>query len=448
MWRKWIATAILMGALAAIGAAQAKFLNNDDVVSMVKAGQADDTILTAIQNQGTDFDVSTKAVLSLKKAGVSKKVIDAMIGAVKDQKEAAAAVISAAQEKAAAQEAEDKADQARADAARAQHAAGGASGAPNAMGAGGAMPAMVGVPTVTMVQNGQKQALSVAHTQIVPTNTQLSPSQMQASSMGSSMNGLASDGGLSSNLGSLAKMLASGGGMPGMGGMGLPIGGLPGAGGKGTAIASTLMMANPMLSGAMIAGSLLKHKMQASQAAAAGATPGQSAPAQGMGMGMGLVPGQSGAAAGMGQGAMTAVWAIPGAKSETVIHGGAATFEVQLDATAGVNPEEYEPVLIRLTSTQTNFRLVGATTLNPAQLQSADANWNLYASFVEQRLPAQAAKVGSGHYTLQAGSGLTAGEYAVVLRPVSKDKKFAGNNVGQNVGDGMIFNCVWSFEVQ
>lgn len=446
MWRKWIATAILMGALAAIGAAQAKFLTDDDIVSMVKAGQADDTILTAIQNQGTDFDVSTKAVLGLKKAGVSKKVIDAMIGAVKDQKEASAAVISAAQEKAAAQEAEDKADQARADAARTQHAAAAGPGAPSAIGAGGAMPAMVGVPTVTMVQNGQKQALSVAHTQIVPTNTQLSPGQMQASSMGSSMNGLASDGGLSSNLGSLAKMLASAGGMPGMGGMGLPIGGLPGAGGKGTAIASTLMMANPMLSGAMIAGSLLKHKMQASQAAAAGATPGQSAPAQGMGMG--LVPGQSGAAAGMGQGAMTAVWAIPGAKSETVIHGGAATFDVQLDATAGVNPEEYEPVLLRLTSTQTNFRLVGATTLNPAQLQSADANWNLYASFVEQRLPAQAAKVSPGHYTLQAGSGLTAGEYAVVLRPVSKDKKFAGNNVGQNVGDGMIFNCVWSFEVQ
>lgn len=447
MWRKWVATALLAGALAAIGAAQAKFLTNDDIVSMVKAGQADDAILTAIQNQGTDFDVSTKAVLSLKKSGVSKKIIDAMIGAVKDQKEAAAAVISAAQEKAAAQEAEDKADQARADAARVQHAAAGAPGASSPMGTAGAMTTMAGVPTVTMLQNGQRQPLGVAHTQIVPTSTQLSPNQMQPSSMGSSMGGLANDGGLASNLGSLAKMFAGGGGMPGMGGMGLPIGGLSGAGGKGTAIVSTLMMANPMLSGAMIAGSLLKHKVQASQAAAAGATPGQSAPAA-QGVGMGLVPGQPGAATGMGPGSMTAVWAIPGVKSETVTHGGAATFEVQLDATAGVNPEDYEPVLIRLTPTQTNFRLVGATTLNPAQLQSADANWNLYASFVEQRIPAQANKVGFGHYTLQPGSGLTAGEYAVVLRPVNKDKKFAGNNVGQNVGDGMIFNCVWSFEVQ
>src|ERR1700720_4651974 len=88
MLRKWVLATILAGALAAVGAAQSapKFLTNDDVVSMVKAGQDVDTIVSAIQTQGTDFDVSAKAVLQLRKSGVPKKVIDAMISGVKDQR--------------------------------------------------------------------------------------------------------------------------------------------------------------------------------------------------------------------------------------------------------------------------------------------------------------------------------------------------------------------------
>jgi regulator of protease activity HflC (stomatin/prohibitin superfamily) len=124
MSRKWVLATILAGALAAIVTAQSapKFLTNDDVVSMVKAGQDVDTIVSAIQNQGTDFDVSAKAVLQLRKSGVPKKVIDAMVGAVKDQKEAAAAVLSAAQAKIAEAEAEDKAEEAKAEAAKAARA--------------------------------------------------------------------------------------------------------------------------------------------------------------------------------------------------------------------------------------------------------------------------------------------------------------------------------------
>jgi hypothetical protein len=97
MLREWVLALILVGALAAMGVAQGapKFLTNDDIVSMVKAGQDESTVLSAIQTQGTDFDVSAKALLQLKKGGVPKKVIDAMISAVKDQKEAAAVLLAA-----------------------------------------------------------------------------------------------------------------------------------------------------------------------------------------------------------------------------------------------------------------------------------------------------------------------------------------------------------------
>jgi len=380
MLRKWVFATILAGALAAIGAAQGvpRFLTNDDVISMVKAGQDQDSIVSAIQTQGTDFDVSAKAVLQLKKSGVPKKVIDAMIGAVKDQKEAAAAVLSAAQAKIAASEAEDKADEAKAEAAKAARAKSAATMA-------GTMP---GQPSVMMVQGEGKQSLVLSHTQIVPTN-----------SKASSLDGLASDGTLTTNLSSIAQSLLSNGMMK------------PGAGGMG----SMAMMANPIIGPAMIATSLFaKHKAN-SNANSSG---------------------------------VTDVWAIPGPKSDTFTHNSQPAFEVSFDGIPGITVDDYEPVLIRLQPSPSNFRLVGATSVNPSQMQSSEANWDLYASFVEQRVPTQATRVASGRYQLQASGGLTPGEYGVVLRPVNKAKKFSGNNVAQNVGDGLVFNCVWSFEVQ
>jgi hypothetical protein len=377
MLRKLVLGMILAGALAAIATAQnpPKFLTNDDIVSMVKAGQDVDTVLSAIQTQGTDFDVSAKALLQLKRSGVPKKVIDAMIGAVKDQKEAAAAVLSAAQAKIAAAEAEDRAEEAKAEAARAARAKAAATMA----------AAMPGQPSVLMVQGGQKQALAVSHTQIVPTN-----------SKASSLDGLASDGSLTQNLTSIAQSLLANGTMK------------PGSG-----VASLAMMANPIIGPAIIATSLLaKHKTNSNS------------------------------------GNVTDVWAIPGQKSDMFTRNSQPAFEVSFDGIPGITVDDYEPVLIRLEpSPQSNFRLVGATAAKPSEMQSSEANWDLYASFVEQRVPAQETKVASGRYQLQASGGLAPGEYGVVLRPVNKAKKFSGNNVAQNVGDGLVFNCVWSFEV-
>jgi len=377
MLRKWVFAMILGGALAAMGAAQSapKFLTNDDIVSMVKAGQDESTVLSAMRTQGTDFDVSAKALLQLKKSGIPKRVIDAMIGAVKDQKEAAAAVLSAAQAKTAAAEGEEKEQEAKAEAARAGRAKAAATMA----------AAMPGQPSVVMVQVGQKQALLVSHTQIVPTN-----------SKASSLDGLASDGSLTQNLTSIAQSLLSNGMMK------------PGAG-----IGSMAMMANPIVGPAIIATTLLaKHKANSNSSN------------------------------------VTDVWAIPGPKSDTFTHHSQPAFEVSFDGIPGITVDDYEPALIRLQPSPSNFRLVGATQVHGSEMQSSTADWDLYASFVEQRVPAQATKVASGRYQVQASGGLAPGEYGLVLRPVNKAKKFSGSGVAQNVGDGLVFNCVWSFEVQ
>jgi hypothetical protein len=60
---------------------QKKALTNADVVAMVKAGLPENTVVLAIQQGPTDFDISAQALIQLKNQGVSPKVLDAMIQA-------------------------------------------------------------------------------------------------------------------------------------------------------------------------------------------------------------------------------------------------------------------------------------------------------------------------------------------------------------------------------
>ena len=44
-------------------------------------------------------------------------------------------------------------------------------------------------------------------------------------------------------------------------------------------------------------------------------------------------------------------------------------------------------------------------------------------------------------------TALLPGEYAVVLRPVSKTEKFSGGDVAQGQCPGLMFDTIWSFQV-
>jgi hypothetical protein len=56
-------------------------LTNDDVMGMVRAGSAQETILEAIRTNRSRFDTSAEALLALKNAGVSEEIIRAMLAA-------------------------------------------------------------------------------------------------------------------------------------------------------------------------------------------------------------------------------------------------------------------------------------------------------------------------------------------------------------------------------
>lgn len=39
------------------------------------------------------------------------------------------------------------------------------------------------------------------------------------------------------------------------------------------------------------------------------------------------------------------------------------------------------------------------------------------------------------------------GEYAIVIRPTSKDVNFSGTDIARNQGEGLLFNSAWGLSV-
>ena len=93
-------------------------------------------------------------------------------------------------------------------------------------------------------------------------------------------------------------------------------------------------------------------------------------------------------------------------------------------------------------------RLVGATEGQERAGARSAMDWPIYSSFVEDRVPTKTDELGSGTWRVTVTSPLAPGDYALVLRPESKDKRFSGADVARNQGAGMLFNAAWPFAVR
>jgi hypothetical protein len=143
----------------------------------------------------------------------------------------------------------------------------------------------------------------------------------------------------------------------------------------------------------------------------------------------------------------TYVWAISNPASANVAKSDSPSLTVNFSVVPGVDPEEFEPALVKLTPSQSGMRLVGATQGKEDAMSSSAADWTIYSGFLEERVKLQTQKLGPGAYRISPASPLLPGEYGVVLRPVSKSKKFAGSDIARYQGDGMMFDSVWSFQI-
>jgi len=60
----------------------------------------------------------------------------------------------------------------------------------------------------------------------------------------------------------------------------------------------------------------------------------------------------------------------------------------------------------------------------------------------------QSSKLANGNWQISPAAPLPKGQYGLVLRPLSRSKKFSGQKVGLNQGEGVLFNSVWTFGVK
>jgi len=150
---------------------------------------------------------------------------------------------------------------------------------------------------------------------------------------------------------------------------------------------------------------------------------------------------------GRGQPTVTYVWGVPGAASANVLKTSTPKLEALFAKAPGVNPDEFAPEIVKLTPAQNTCRLIGATQGKDDARSDNAADWEIYSNFVEDRVPVKLEKISSGDYNVSPQMPLLPGEYAVVLRPIAKDKKFSGADVARGQGPGLMFNAVWTFQV-
>ena len=83
MYRKQIASiltiCVLLFGSGVVAQQDKKPLTNEDIVKMVKAELPEDTIILVIQKSPNRFDTSPDALIALKEAGATKKVLDALV---------------------------------------------------------------------------------------------------------------------------------------------------------------------------------------------------------------------------------------------------------------------------------------------------------------------------------------------------------------------------------
>ncbi len=142
---------------------------------------------------------------------------------------------------------------------------------------------------------------------------------------------------------------------------------------------------------------------------------------------------------------VTYLWAVPGRSSSIGLALSMPQFEVAYGEIPGVDPDEYEPFVIRLVQTRENWRLVGAKKADPDAYKSN--KWDTYTDFVEERIPIRSEKLGRGRFLITLERALEGGEYGIVLRPILRSKVFSGEDIANRKNSAVLFDTVWTFSL-
>jgi hypothetical protein len=375
-------TLALVFSLAAFSQQPKHPLNNEDILKMAKGGFTDEVMVALIESNDTDFDVSITGLTALKEAGISSKVMEAMLKAEARKRQGGNAPASnpapsAQQTWATPPSAPPQQNMVANPAASAM---GGGNSYAQAMiasalassGMGGGMPGMLDtnqLPPLTLLVGDARQSVRPSIAQVAHTDTK-----------GDSMPGV----------GSGARSMLMGLGMQAL---------------RFSAISGGSMFAGP-----------------------------------GAGMAMSMMGGLGGGRH-HGPPKVTYVWALPGLQSAFVVPSSRPRFELRYGELVGIDPDAYEPFLVRLVNSKDNWRLVGATKSTQGQMGT-----EAYEKVTEERIAVKAEHLGRGQVQIEPLEPLEPGEYAVVLRALHPGKRSAGSLGGG--AETSIFFSVWDFSVR
>jgi hypothetical protein len=375
--RLFALAALLATSLAAFGQAKQHPLTNGDVVKMVKNGFADDVVVAMVEANDTDFDVSMDGITALKQAGISDKVLGAMLKAE----------------------------------ARKRQAGGG--------GSASTQQAPATAPSQAMMPSSPMMGGSMGNSDPMQQMMQMAMSMRNGSYGGGGMPGMLDTSQLpplvlldkeakqpvKPSIAQIASTQTKGDSMPG----------------AGSEAAGMLMgLGRQALSFGAIGGSMF------------------AGPAAGMAMGM------MGSMTSMthhhGPPKVTYVWALPGPQAHAVIANAKPRFEMSYGNLLGIDPDAYEPQLIRLVGSKDNWRLVGATKTMMGQIGT-----EAYEKVTEVRIAADSNRLTRGQVQIEPKKPLEPGEYAVVLRAIHPGKRAEGSLGGG--AETSIFFSVWDFSI-
>jgi hypothetical protein len=405
-----------------------KIMKNADVLLMVQNHFDDDTLVKIIEVSDSDFDISGNALIELKKQGVSSQVLRAMLTAV--------------QKKHVASQAPQATD----------------TTAPTA--ATQPTPANETKPATASSESAEP-AFATRTDGDAPVSTSPAPTSNSAPATHSGMTSRAMPMGVNAQqMAAMQSQLASMGMGGMMGGMGA-LGGLGGGTytsyppeqmphvflklgpnqGRQEVSPSTAQIGQSKYKGSMGAGGMALRSLatEGLSFAAMGAGPAGMMAMSVFSMGSGFMPGMR-----PGAPKVTYVWGLPGRKSSRELTDTNPMFELNYGDIPGVDPDAYEPAVLKLVQSKDNYRLVGATQIKmTAKNMMAGASPENGKWISEDRWPSRVDKEERGFYILHVNSSLEPGEYAVVLRPV-KGYKETSSGLG---GHAQVFYSVWDFSV-
>ena len=359
--------------LAAFGQQSKQLLTNEAIIKMVQGGFTDEVIVALIESSETDFDVSIAGLTALKEAGVSGKIMEAMLKAEARKRQAPTASAPGAAPVAQ-------------PAAPAQPSPTPSPAASN--------PGMAAMGGNAFLQQIMSMAMGGGMASPVDTS-QLPPVSL--------INGNAQQP-VRPSIAQIASTQTKGDGMPGPGSAALGM--LKGLGMQSLSFAA-------ISGGGMMAG-----------------------PAAGMAMGMmNSMGGRH-----HGPPKVTSVWALPGPQSAFIFSGKIPRFEMRYGNLLGIDPDAYEPLIVKLVNSKDNWRLVGATRTIMGQIDN-----EAYQKVTEVRVPVKLEIVERGHAQFEPLQALEPGEYGIVLRAIHPGKRSKGSLGGP--AERTVFFSVWDFSI-